>query len=108
VAKRDRIGNPKPGSIRYEARSRGVTEAAIRRERALAKGQNPKTIGRGHARPELGEIPPALEKAIRRFSKMDDAKQEAFINSMRRTANRAGMSMHTLWTLLVSPNGKRK
>ena len=108
MAKRDRIGKPRPGSQRFEAAARGITEAQVRRERALAKGVNPKTVGRGHARPDLNEISPGVAKDMKRFARMTEKQKEAFAKRVYKDAKKFRMSPQDLWTLLVSPNGKRK
>lgn len=101
MAKRDRVGNPKPGSIRYEARQRGVTEARIRKERAFARGYSA-TQGRGHH--EAGAPGIALLEGIGKFHTMSAKKQKAFEKLLAKTAKEGNMSMHQMWTLLLSPD----
>jgi hypothetical protein len=106
VAKRDRIGKPKPGSIRYEARERGVTEARIRKERAAARGKS-NDAGRGHAKIAEGEWGFQLEKDFARFPRMTEKQQDAYLLRFAKVARAGKMSVHELWSLLVSP-GKTK
>jgi hypothetical protein len=104
VAKRDRIGKPKPGSIRYDSRERGVTEAFIRKERALARGYNPKTLGRGHHGP--GEHGIMLKEGIVKYHSMTPRAQKAFEKLLKKTAKDENMTMHQLWTALLNSPAK--
>jgi hypothetical protein len=100
MAKRDRIGKPRPGSIRYEAIQRGVTEARIRKERAIARGLT-NTQGRGHARAKIGEIPLSTELRIREFRATENDYKK-----VKKTAEISGIPIRTLWTAIVSPGPK--
>ena len=102
AARKDRIGNPKPGSIRYEARSRGVTEAFIRNERALAKGFT-KSQARGHARVEKGERPLTIEKDLLRYTSLSKKRRDQLYTLMQKQAKKVGSPLHTFWSSMVSP-----
>jgi hypothetical protein len=102
AARKDRIGNPKPGSIRYEARSRGVTEAFIRNERALAKGLT-KSQARGHARVEKGERPLSIEKDLLRFTSLSKKRQAQLYTLMEKQAKKVRRKLNIFWTSMMSP-----
>jgi hypothetical protein len=97
----------RPGSIRGEARARGVTEAFIRKERAHAKGKST-AQSRGHARYDLGETGLQLEKDFAKYHEMTPGNQEKFLRRLQTAAKKQGITAHQLWSMLLASPGVKK
>jgi hypothetical protein len=105
--KKPRTG--KPGSIRGEAARRGVTEALIRKERALARGLT-NTQGRGHKGKGVALLSNELAVRSGKFKtweRYDEDGQpterwEQFTSDMSRAARQRGIPLRAFWTMILS------
>lgn len=103
----DRYGNAKPGSLRYDARKRGVTEAFIRKERALAKGYSV-SQSRGHPSKKKGEVGLQFQKDAARWHRIRASKlKETTLAELHEGAAREGVPLSVYWKKVASPNVKK-
>ncbi len=92
-----RAAGAKPGSIRYEAAQRGISEHAIRVERAAVKNFSV-SQARGHARSSKGEYGLQVLKDIQNWDKLSAKKRILTLRLLKKTSKATGLRVGALWT----------